>query len=115
VSIVTKSPLEEIRDVALSVYRRYLNSLTLEEHGTLKSEMEELQKTQGWARLQDVVGGNFAAYGELALWTGEFDVQKAGIAAGEKRALTFPDYVIQTYNERFDEDGVPRNSNSGSH
>lgn len=72
--------------------------------------MEELQKHPGWARLQDVIGGDFTAFAEVAVLTGNFDPRNAGIAAGTKRVLDFPEYVTDAYAQRVATDGEPRES-----
>ncbi len=94
----------------MSVYAPYLDSLSQEEHRSLKLDMEELLASQGWAQLESVIGGNFTAYAESVVLTGEFDARRVGTAAGEKRVLSFPEYVIAAYDQRFDEDGKPRES-----
>lgn len=88
------------RSIARSAYKVYLNRLTFEEHRQLANSMRDLVATPGWAVLVDLIGGDFTAFAETVVLTGDFDERGAGIAAGYDRVLSFPQLAIDTFNER---------------
>jgi microsomal dipeptidase-like Zn-dependent dipeptidase len=88
------------REIARSAYKVYFAGLTFDEHRTLAKHMEELVATAGWEAIVDVIGGDFTAFAETVVLTGDFDERGAGIATGFDRVLSFPQLVMDTFNER---------------
>lgn len=92
------------------MYKVYLAELSFDEHRTLAKAMEELVGTAGWGAIVDVIGGDFMAFAETAVLTGEFDERGAGIATGFDRVLSFPQLVMDTFTERDRKEAVLANA-----
>lgn len=99
-SYVTSKDANDPREIARSAYKVFLAGLTFDEHRTLTKAMLELIVTEGWIAITDIIGGDFTAFAETVVLTGDFDERGAGIATGYDRVLSFPQLVIDTFQVR---------------